>query len=303
MVEGLVSCIVPTYRRSEMLVRAINSILGQTYKKIEVLVVDDNERNDEYSVLMHKTISENISDSRVKIIHQERHINGAAARNAGIRAAKGEFIAFLDDDDEWKPTKLQKQLELLSNYPDYDGATCLIEEYQGDTLFMRRPKYDESDLQLRVLKGEVSVGTVTLLLRRSALDKTGYFDEKLNRNQEVQLIASFLSGNKLKVLNEYLVVVHRDDVKNRPKAEKIEKIKLDFLNSVSQYINKYSAKERKRIFNNNYFDIVYVAIRDHNIKLALRYIKKIGFDFNTYETQFRKNIRKIKNKYSAVRLK
>ena len=295
MVEGLVSCIVPTYRRSEMLVRAINSILGQTYKRIEVLVVDDNEPNDEYSVLVRKTINEKISDNRVKIIHQERHINGAAARNAGIRAAKGEFIAFLDDDDEWKPTKLQKQMELLSNYPDYDGVTCLIEEYQGDTLFMKRPEYDESDLQLRVLKGEVSVGTVTLLLKRSALDKTGYFDEKLNRNQEIQLITSFLSVNKLKVLNEYLVIVHRDDVKNRPKAEKIEKIKLDFLDSVSPYINKYCAKERKRIYNNNYFDIVYIALRDHNIKLALKYIKKIGYDFNTYKAQFIKFSKKTKH--------
>ena len=89
-IEGLVSVIIPTYKRADKLKRAIDSVLRQTYSNFEILVVNDNEIGDEYTENLKNLISK-ITDSRVYLIMQERHINGAAARNAGIRASKGEI--------------------------------------------------------------------------------------------------------------------------------------------------------------------------------------------------------------------
>src|SRR5690554_2886294 len=98
MIKGMVSCIIPTYKRSETLVRAINSVLEQTYKKIEILVIDDNHPNDRFSLMVQKQLEQ--FNDKVRYIQQEKHVNGAVARNVGIKFARGEYIAFLDDDDE-----------------------------------------------------------------------------------------------------------------------------------------------------------------------------------------------------------
>ena len=98
-IAGLVSVVMPTYKRSEMLSRAIDSVLAQTYTNIELLLVNDNEPGDEFTKDLQQRVAVYSTDSRFKLILQEKHVNGAVARNVGIRQAKGEYIAFLDDDD------------------------------------------------------------------------------------------------------------------------------------------------------------------------------------------------------------
>jgi len=112
-IEGLVSVVIPTYKQSKLLHRAIDSILNKTYRKIEILVVNDNEPEDEFTEKVKIVIS-SIKDDRLKLVLQDRHINSAAARNAGIRAACGGYVAFLDDDDYWHKLKIEKQVEMLS---------------------------------------------------------------------------------------------------------------------------------------------------------------------------------------------
>ena len=137
---SLVSCIIPTYKRSDTLGRAIDSVLSQTYYEIEVLVVDDNEKGSSESADVEKIVK-SYADNRVKLVTQPRHINGAEARNAGIRASKGDFIAFLDDDDEWLPEKIEKQMSFMSEHPDIDGVSCLYSEYKKGVKFHSCPPY------------------------------------------------------------------------------------------------------------------------------------------------------------------
>ena len=86
----LVSCVIPSYKRADTLRRAIDSVLAQTHKELEVLVVDDNIAGDEYSNALRKIIEEYKDDGRVKLVTQPKHINGAEARNAGVRASHGD---------------------------------------------------------------------------------------------------------------------------------------------------------------------------------------------------------------------
>jgi len=113
--DPLVSVIIPTYKRAVLVQRAIESVLRQTYRNIEILVVDDESPDDTASVVKA------IPDSRIKYIRHGKNKGLPAVRNTGIRAANGELIAFLDDDDEWREDKLDKQIRAIK---DCDAVLC-----------------------------------------------------------------------------------------------------------------------------------------------------------------------------------
>lgn len=116
MSGALVTVIIPTYKRPHLLVRAINSVLNQTYENLEVLVVDDHSQDETQSVVRA------VIDPRVRYVGHDVNKGLPAVRNTGIRAARGEYIAFLDDDDEWREDKIEKQ---LLNIKEYDAILCM----------------------------------------------------------------------------------------------------------------------------------------------------------------------------------
>src|SRR5699024_12399636 len=100
-----VSVIMPTYKRADMLERAINSVLNQTYNDVELIVVDDNNPNTVYRKETSKVMKKYKNYNRVRYIKHERNMNGAVARNTGIFYSTGELITFLDDDDWYDEKK------------------------------------------------------------------------------------------------------------------------------------------------------------------------------------------------------
>ena len=102
-----VSVIIPTYNRAEFLRSAIESALNQTYTDLEIIVSDDKSTDHTREVV------KSFKDNRIKYILNEGNKGPSATRNTAILASKGEYIAFLDDDDEWLPDKLQSQVEVL----------------------------------------------------------------------------------------------------------------------------------------------------------------------------------------------
>ena len=143
MEEKLVTVVIPTYNRAGIIARAINSAANQTYQNLEIIVVDDGSADDTESAVRA------VGDSRVRYIRQN-HANGNVARNRGISEAKGEYIAFLDSDDEWTEDKLSVQISAMeeNNAPvsfcgihqiSSDGKTkdILFREKQGDGFVSR----------------------------------------------------------------------------------------------------------------------------------------------------------------------
>ncbi len=111
-----VSVIIPTYNRANLVSRAIKSVLNQTYQDFEIIVVDDcSEDNTE-------EIVKSFNDSRIRYIKHKKNKGGSAARNTGIKRARGKYIAFLDDDDEWLPSKLEKQIMLFEKLSKHYGV-------------------------------------------------------------------------------------------------------------------------------------------------------------------------------------
>lgn len=115
-VRPLVSVIVPTYRRADRLPAALDSILAQTYENIEVVVVNDNDPGSEWDEATEVLLSRyGEADSRVRVVHTSGRTGGGAARNLACRTAKGDYLAFLDDDDEFLPDKIETQLAFMSD--------------------------------------------------------------------------------------------------------------------------------------------------------------------------------------------
>lgn len=262
METSLVSIIIPTYKRAMMLQRAISSALDQTYRNIEILVVSDNEPDDEFTAQARMTV-ESFNDSRVRLITQEKHINGAVARNVGIKASKGEFISFLDDDDYYEKDKIEKQVALLSSLDEsWGGVCCRYKVYKKGKLVEVMPTFKSGKVYKEVIMRLIKTQTNCLLLRREALFKAGLFDESLLRHQDVQLLARFTYNYKLMCQDEFLNNLDQDDNMNRAKPEKVMAIKKAFFVSVQDIIDSFSSMEKYRFRLLTRFDIGALYIMD-----------------------------------------
>ncbi|MBY0145119.1 glycosyltransferase family 2 protein [Neobacillus niacini] len=109
----LVSVVIPTYARNDMLKRAIDSVLNQTYSNIEILVIDDNSNGSDHRRETEIMMSQYELNNKVRYIKNPENMGGARARNVGIKHAGGKFVAFLDDDDEYFPENIQEKLSVF----------------------------------------------------------------------------------------------------------------------------------------------------------------------------------------------
>lgn len=285
MIRGLVSCIIPTYRRTDTLVRAVKSLLSQTYENLEIIIIDDNEVDDSYSDFIRKYI-DGLQDNRVKYLRMPEHKNGAAARNLGINSAQGEYITFLDDDDEFLISKVMKQVAFLDENPVYEAVSCLYEVYHKGQLVRRIAPYSELDLLKNVLNRTVAICMPSVLIRRKNLSTNIRFDESLRRHQDIQFFVEFLSRFRMGVISEWLVKVHSDSTTNKPTAAQIVSIKEDFFRSVSHVIEELPKKDRKSIMAAHSLEIAYVAFREKRYLLGLKHLVKIGPNLSAYGRLF-----------------
>lgn len=260
---GLVSVVIPTYKRSDTLERAIKSVHNQTYKDIEILVVDDNVPGDVYSQSI-KQLIDRLAYDNVTLVTQPKHINGAAARNAGIRKSNGEYISFLDDDDLIFPNKIEKQVSALKEMDEsVGGVSSLKIFFKGNELTHISDTWEcRDDQSFRVMSKQQNIQTCTVLLRRKCLDETGYFDERLRRHQEVQLMSFFTAKYRIVLLDEVLTIIDGSDISNRPDYERFKGFKTAFFESIKPLMDKYSDDKKDFIYKNHTTELAWAMYRD-----------------------------------------
>ena len=297
--EGLVSVIIPTYKRTDKLDRAIWSVLGQTYKDLELLLVNDNVPDDEYTKSLLEKVKAYQTDSRFHLLLQERHINGAVARNFAIKQAKGEYIAFLDDDDWWEKNKLEEQVKELSALDEsWGGVSCKMTFYdESMRVISNSKKYPDGNIYKDILTLQSDVATGTLLLRHTALDNAGYFDEKLLRNQDLQLLVFFTYKYKLKEVDKYLHCVDVSDNQNRASdGFKAITIKENFYKSVKPILKTLTKSEMICVDSMRNFEIAYIFFRGHDYKNAMKYGFSIFRSPKTFCLAVHKTINRLSSK-------
>jgi len=179
-----VSVIIPTYNRAQLVNRAMQSVLNQTYEDFELIVVDDCSTDNTPEVVS------NIGDKRIKYVRHTTNKGASASRNTGIRAARGELIGFLDSDDEWLPEKLQKQVNRFDSasvnvglvYGGYvvvdDDTNTVVKEVYPD-----KRGYVFKD----VLKMAGPTNPLTPLVRKECFDKVGFFDEDMRFGEDWEM--------------------------------------------------------------------------------------------------------------------
>ncbi|WP_224447671.1 glycosyltransferase family 2 protein [Haloprofundus salilacus] len=180
----LVSVVIPTYNRPAYLRSAVRSVLDQTYDAVELLVVDDCSPTPAKPVVDEM---ETESLAHVRVIRHEENRGGSAARTTGIRAAAGEYLAFLDDDDEWLPTKLEKQVAVLEERPDvgfvYTGTQIVGDD--GERLETVTP--DANGNLTKTLLCYNVVGTFSqVMVRRDLVEEVGTPDNRFPCWQDLE---------------------------------------------------------------------------------------------------------------------
>ena len=200
--KPLISVVIPTYNRGELLFRAVESVLKQTYANIECIVIDDCSTDASIAYLQQM----GGNDPRLIIKSHTQNLHASAARNTGISLAKGEFLAFLDDDDLWYPEKLAKQMALFGqSSSDTALIYCWLEIFKDNT---------KIDILAPTLKGDVfdeclakqPLGNAsTILIKAEVIEKIGAFDTSLPRGNDGDFIRRITQYYKVNVVEEVLV--------------------------------------------------------------------------------------------------
>ncbi len=198
----MISVVIPTHNRCNLLKRAVDSVLNQTYKDIELIVVSDGS-TDETDAVMQKYTN---NDDRVRFIHYPDPKGANHARNTGIKESRGNFIAFLDDDDEWFPQKLEKQIRVFNEDGEIGLVYSGIDVIQQDsgTHYLSIPN-EEGALKKKILLWNCITTTSTVVLKRSILEEVGCFDEQLPAKQDYDLWIRCLQITKVGCVSEPLI--------------------------------------------------------------------------------------------------
>lgn len=198
-----VSVIIPTYNRANLIGRAINSVLNQTYRDFEVIVVDDASTDNTLGVI------EQIKDDRIKVIKHKLNAGAAISRNTGVNASKGDYIAFLDDDDIWQPTKIEKHIRVFQiSGPNVGVVYSSLKQLVGGTEKLipdARVKKKEGYILKELLKGNF-IGTPASVIRKGCLEKSGGFDESLPKFQDWELWLRIARCYEFKYIPEPLLI-------------------------------------------------------------------------------------------------
>lgn len=181
-----VSVIITTYKREpKMLKRAVQSVLNQTYTNLEVIVVDDSPSDYELRPMVESAVSN--MDSRVKYIKHQQNLGACAARNTGINNSVSDFVAFLDDDDEWLPEKLEKQMK---KFDDASVGLVYCQQYVCDengVVGQSQHKAYTGNVYDKLILSNFIGSTSLVVMRKSIALKAGLFDPEIKSAQDLDM--------------------------------------------------------------------------------------------------------------------
>lgn len=264
-----VSIIIPTYKRAAFLERAIESVLNQTYEDVQVVIVDDNNKDSNYRTETEKIMEKYVSNEKVVYIQNEENKGGALSRNNGIEIASGEFISFLDDDDIYLKEKVEIQLKyMLEKGLDFSFTDVRIHNQNNVLIDYREHSYVKTLSKNELLRMHIMhhlTPTATFMLKKHSLQSIGGFDD-VKMGQEFMLM--------LKAIEQDLKIGYI------PKAQVIQYLHNEERISIGP--NKLNKEIELYNFKKKYFkylsekEISYVKFRHHAV---MAIVGKRSFDY------------------------
>jgi glycosyltransferase involved in cell wall biosynthesis len=234
-----ISVVIPTLRRPKLLLRALNSVFAQTYGPIDVVVVVDGPDPETVAAL------QSVSDPRLQVIVNERSLTAAGARNAGVALAQGEWIAFLDDDDEWLPRKLEKQIA-FAEAVCAEFVICLsrvitpLATYVWpETVYNNETRVDEYLFDRKTaFSGSSFIQTSSYLIKRETFLRSPFRIDTPHDDWDFVLRQSKLYKVKIETVPEVLTILYMEE--HRPSLSTSSKWRasLDWLDSVRPMLTR-----------------------------------------------------------------
>lgn len=315
-IKGLVSVIIPTYNHGQYLLIALKSVFNQTYRNIEIIIIDDGSTDNTKIIL-------NPYMDKIKYIHFQHNQGVSKARNVGIMAAKGEYIAFLDADDRWKPFKITIQLECLKK----TGCALIFSDlnliknnklyYKHITKFF--PIFKETNINLSKIfsnkqtiwlnttawKGYINIywGNIfeslfegnfispsTVLIKKDAIKSVGLFNEEYLCAEDTEFFLRFAKKYPIAYIDIPLTVCRKLEaglssqkntellIKNALKAQ---------LNIIKENKSLFLQKNTCSALARTYFRLGYYYLSEYYNNLARHYfLRSLKFNFNLKSYMF-----------------
>jgi glycosyltransferase involved in cell wall biosynthesis len=215
-----VSVIIPTKNRQELLIRSLRSVINQTYENIEIIVVDDCSDNEIQLAEMIGRLDFGVVS--YKYVRNKTSMGGAKSRNIGIDASEGEYVCFLDDDDEYNQGKVKRLVEYIEDLGEMVdcvfGSIKIVEE-RGAHAPLKYPKKFSKIFSLICLN---YIHTNATLIRRRVLDEVR-FEESLPRFQDTQFHIEIMLKSRVEYLNECVALWYVDDGRDQITSNNKEK--------------------------------------------------------------------------------
>ena len=198
-----VSVIIPTYNREKTILRALQSVLDQTYTNLEVLVIDDGSTDGTADIV------NSVADDRVKYVVLEKNGGPSNARNVGVQMAEGEWIAFQDSDDCWHKDKLEVQMAYAKEHPEYAMVYCMynaIVESGEQIIVPSKPWINPMEGNMvKTLLQRNMIGAPTVVAKRDAFLKIGGFDTSYKALEDWDFAIHFAIENEIGFVTEALI--------------------------------------------------------------------------------------------------
>jgi len=205
-----VSVVIPTYNRAALLSRSVDSVLQQSFPDLELIVVNDHSTDNTVEMVC------SIIDERVRLVNHDGASGGSAARNTGIIAARGSVVAFLDDDDEWMPEKLEEQLR------DIEGFDAVLCGAVQKGMNKEDRSFPDHDVTVDVLRrGFIYAGGTSNIMLRRECAAENLFDETLPNGQDWDFLIRLSESFKVKYIHRPLVIYNdggHERITNRPRG-------------------------------------------------------------------------------------
>lgn len=298
-----VTVIIPTYKRSvEFLSRAVKSVIDQTYKNIEIIVIDDSPSNyiERDNI---KKYMDSIVNQDVKYYQNEKNMGGSLARNRGIELATGEYISFLDDDDEYMPEKIEKQIKfMLYGGNDLSFSNMIMYNSSGIVVDFREytdiPAFDNESLLHYHLMHHMT-GTPTFMFKTNKLREIGGFEDAKMGQEFYLMLKSIEKGLSIGYIPECDVKVYKHEEGGITQG----KNKIDGENRLYEFKKKYFSqlnKQETRFINFRHWAVMVVAFKRNSmyvqmIEAGIKAFFSSPSDFTTQVFGFLNRVKKYRS--------
>ncbi|MDR0580022.1 MAG: glycosyltransferase family 2 protein [Campylobacteraceae bacterium] len=258
----MISVIIPMYNAGEVVLNAINSVMHQTYQgKIEIILIDDGSTDNSYDIV--NNYIKNISNKNIDIkVISQKNMGVASARNRGISQTIGEWIALLDHDDVWLPTKIEKQMKVIKNNPNIKFIGCNVNNDKYPFFGKKNHAIFTLNAKELIIKWYPSTPTI-LVNRQFILDNGLFFDDNKKYGEDIDWLLRICLHTNLYILNDNLVVIGNG---KRPYGDKGLSANLSKMYN-GEILTLNGAKERNQINN-----LEYICFCGY---LFLKYIRRI----------------------------